>query len=241
MIEKTRGIVLHQVKYSDTGIVVQLYTKRFGRQSFMIKGMRNKKTGRHSVLFQPLFILDIELNYKESRGMQTIKELSVYYSPSDIYSNIRKSSVAMFLGEVLTSVLREESPNEELFDFITESIIYFDSSREGFANFHIAFLAGLCSFLGFEPRPVTKINDSYFDMLNGEFVTSPPMHGHYANKEISGILAAFFSTSYEKINNIMLKGTQRNEVLELLVRYYSLHLPGLKKIKSLEVLREVFG
>ena len=117
MIEKTRGIVLHQVKYSDSGIVIQLYTKKFGRQSFMIKGLRNKKSGRHSVFFQPLFILDLELYYKESRGMQTIKELSVYYSPSDIYSNIRKSSVAMFLGEVLTSILREESPNEELFGF----------------------------------------------------------------------------------------------------------------------------
>lgn len=241
MREKTRGIVLHQVKYSDSGIVVQLYTKKFGRQSFMIKGIRNKKSGKHSVFFQPLFILDLELYYKESRSMQTIKELSVYYSPSDIYSNILKSSVALFLGEVLTSVLREESPNADLFDFLEESVVYFDSAKEGFANFHIAFLAGLSSFLGFEPGPRNTNDDHYFDMLNGEFVPIPPVHGNYANKEISGILAAFFSTSYEKINSIMLKGALRNEVLEVLVRYYSLHLPGLKKIRSLEVLKEVFG
>lgn len=241
MIEKTRGIVLHQVKYSDSGIVIQLYTKKFGRQSFMIKGLRNKKSGRHSVFFQPLFILDLELYYKESRGMQTIKELSVYYSPSDIYSNIRKSSVAMFLSEVLTSILREESPNEELFGFLEESIIYFDCCKEGFANFHIAFLAGLSSFLGFEPGPRNSSDDQYFDMLNGAFVPVPPVHGNFANPEITGILASFFSTSYEKISSIMLKGTQRNEVLEVLVRYYSLHLPGLKKIKSLEVLKEVFS
>jgi len=241
MTEKTRGIVLHQVKYSDSGIVIQLFTKKFGRQSFMVKGLRNKRSGRHSVFFQPLFIIDMELYYKESRGMQTIKELSVYYSPADIYSNIRKSSVAMFLGEVLTTILREESPNEDLFRFLEESIIYFDNCKEGFANFHIAFLAGLSSFLGFEPGVRTSNDNLFFDMLNGEFVPVPPIHSNYANREISGILASFFSTSFEKINSIMLTGTLRNEVLEVLVRYYSLHLPGLKKIKSLEVLKEVFS
>lgn len=241
MIEKTRGIVLHQVKYSDSGIVIQLYTNKFGRQSFMIKGLRNKKSGRHTVFFQPLFIIDLELYYKESRGMQTIKDLSVFYSPADIYSNIRKSSVAIFLGEVLASVLREETPNAELFDFIEKAIVYFDSCKEGFANFHIAFLAGLSSFLGFEPGLRNGSDDLFFDMLNGEFVPVPPVHSNYANREISGILASFFSTSYEKINSIMLTGTLRNEILEVLVRYYSLHLPGLKKIKSLEVLKEVFS
>jgi DNA repair protein RecO (recombination protein O) len=78
-------------------------------------------------------------------------------------------------------------------------------------------------------------------MSNGIFVTTPPVHGNYANKEVSKILAEFFVASYDTISNIILTGTMRNEVLETIVRYYSLHLPGLKKIKSLEVLKEVFS
>jgi len=241
MIESTKAIVLHQIKYSDTGIIVQLYTRKFGRQSCMIRGMRNKKTGKHNVFFQPMTILELVLYHKESRGMQMMKDFSVSYSPSDIYSNVRKSSVAIFLGEVLTSVLREESANEALFDFIADSVVYFDSFRKGYANFHLAFLAGLSSYLGFEPRPKTGREGTYFDMLNGNFIPQPPDHGYYANAEISAILSTFFSTSYGKINSIILTGSIRNEVLETLVKYYSLHLPGLKKIKSLEVLKEVFG
>jgi DNA repair protein RecO (recombination protein O) len=241
MIESTKAIVLHQIKYSDSGIVVQLYTRKFGRQSCLIKGMRNKKSGKHNVCFQPMSILELAFYHKESRGMQVMKDFSVSYSPSDIFSNIKKSSVAIFLGEVLTSVLREESANEELFDFIRDSIIYFDSCRNGYANFHLAFLAGLCSYLGFEPRPKTSPGKTYFDMLNGAFVPFPPDHGNYVNTEISGILTAFFSSSYEKINDIILTGSLRNEVLETLVGYYSIHLPGLKKIKSLHVLKEVFS
>lgn len=241
MLEKTRGIILNQIKYTDSGIVARLYTRNFGRQSFLIKGMRNKKAGKHNILFQPLFILDLEMNYKASREMQVLKEFSVSFTPYDIHSNIKKSCVAIFLGEVLTSVLKEESPHEEMFDYIEESIIYFDRCKEGFANFHISFLAGLSSFLGFEPGPRTSVDDAFFDMTNGIFVPIPPVNGNYAKEEVSGILADFFDASYETAANIALTGTLRNEVLETLVRYYSLHLPGLKKINSLEVLKEVFS
>jgi DNA repair protein RecO (recombination protein O) len=241
MLEKTRGIILHQIKYTDSGIVAQIYTRKFGRQSFIIKGMRRRKEGRHNILFQPMFILDLEMYYKTSREMHILKEFSVSFTPYDIYSNIKKSSVAIFLGEVLTSVLKEESPHDEMFDYIEDSIIYFERCKEGFANFHIAFLAGLSSFLGFEPGPRENKDDAFFDMMNGIFVPIPPVHGNYANKEITNVLADFFVASYDNISKISLTGNLRNDVLETLVRFYSLHLPGLKKIKSLEVLKEVFS
>ena len=241
MLEKTKGIVLHQIKYTDSGIVTQIYTRKFGRQSFLIKGMRNKKTGKHNINFQPLFILDMELYYKAAREMQTLKEFSVSFAPYEIYSNIKKSSVAIFLGEVLTSVLKEETPHDEMFEYIEESIMYFESCKESFANFHIAFLAGLSSFLGFEPHPRLEKEDQFFDMLNGIFVPVPPVHGNYTNEEITNILADFFVSSYDSISNISLSGKMRNDILETLIRFYSLHLPGLKRIKSLEILKEVFS
>jgi DNA repair protein RecO (recombination protein O) len=241
MLEKTRGIVLHQIKYTDSGLVVQMYTRKFGRQSFLIKGLRNKKTGKHNIFLQPLFILDLELYYKPTREMHILKEYSMPFTSYDIYSNINKSSVAMFLGEVLTSVLREESPHAEMFDYIEESILYFESCKESFANFHIAFLAGLSSYLGFEPGQRMGKEDAFFDMVNGIFVPIPPVHGNYANEEVTDILAVFFEASYDSISKISLTGKIRNEVLETLVRFYSLHLPGLKTIKSLEVLKEVFS
>jgi DNA repair protein RecO (recombination protein O) len=240
MLEKTRGIILNQIKYSDSGIIVRMYTRKFGRLSILIKGMRNRKAGKHNILFQPMFILDLEMYYKASREMQSIKEFSVSFTPYNIYSDIRKSSVAIFIGEFLTSVLREESPHQEMFDYIEESIKYFDSCKEGFANFHIALLVGLSSFLGFQASPRTNNNYSFFDLRNGIFVPIPPVHGFYANETVSNILAGFYSASYDTAGIIPLTGAMRNELLETLLKYYSLHLPGLKKLNSLEVLKEVF-
>ncbi len=240
MLSKTSGIVLHQIKYTDSGIIVHLYTREFGRQSVLIRGMRNKKTGKHNVLFQPMSVLNLEINIKDNRRIQLLKEFSVSYAPSDIYGNIKKSSIAIFLGELLDAVLKEESPHEELFDFIKESIIYFNEQANGYVNFHIAFLAGLSSFLGFEPSPRESATDTFFDMINGVFIPVPPVHGNYASPEISEVLAAFFTSSYDQIDRIPLNGSLRNEILDIFIHYYSLHLPGLKNFKSLEILKEVF-
>lgn len=241
MIEKTKGIVLHQIKYTDSGIIAHLYTKDFGRVSLLIKGMRKKKSGKHNIMFQPLSVIEVEMYHKTSREVQVLKEFSVAYSPYSIHSDIRKSSVAMFLGEVLSSILREESPHEELFDYIEQSVIYFDISTENFANFHISFLSGLSSYLGFEPSAPFSSEGIFFDMKEGSFVPVPPVHGFYADEEVSVILAKFFRSSYESANEIKLTGKQRNDVLDALITFYSLHLPGLKKINSLEILREVFS
>jgi len=207
----------------------------------MVKGMRSRKSGKHNALFQPLFILDAVLYYRERKSIHLLKEFSVSYSPSEIYSDVKKSCTAVFLGEIMSNVLKEETPNYELYDFIENSIKYYNSSNAGFANFHIAFLIGLCSFLGFEPGSRTGKDNRFFDLIEGNFTVMPPVHGNYASEMISEILAGFFSASYDSMSSIPLTGTIRNEVLETIIKYYSIHLPVLKKINSLQVLKEIFS
>lgn len=241
MIEKTRAIVLHQIRYTDSGVIVQMFTREYGRLSFLIKGARNRKAGKHTVLFQPLFILDLELYYKSARELQTLKEFSAAYTSAGILNDIRKSTVSLFLGEVLNTILREESPHYELFDYLEQSVMFFDRSPDNYANFHIALLSGLTSFLGFEPGRKDSHEKRFFDFSDGSFVKIPPLNGQCANEEVSDILALFFDASYDTISDISLNGKLRDEVLDALLRFYSFHLPGVKKIKSLSVLKEVFG
>jgi DNA repair protein RecO (recombination protein O) len=220
MLEKSKGIVLHQIKHTDSGIIAQIYTRNFGRKSLMIKGIRSKKKSKQVIFFQPLFILDLEIYFNPSREIHLLKEFSVSYTPTDIPFNVVKSCVALFLGEVLYATLKEESPQKDLFDFIENSIIFFDKCTGGIANFHISFLTRLTKFLGFVPIP--------------------PMHGKYFNQEISAILADFLTLPYENLDTIVLSGHKRNEVIEALLNYYSIHLPGLRNINSVNILREVF-
>ena len=165
MLSKSPAIVLHQIKYTDTGVIVQAFTRNFGRISFLVKGIRSKKSGKFAVHLQPLTILDVELYYREARSIQSLKEYSVSFSPAGIQTDISKSSMAIFLGEVLTNVLREESPQAELFDFLSDAIRYLDSRKKGFANFHIAFLCALSGYLGFSPSPRKNEEDIFHNDL----------------------------------------------------------------------------
>lgn len=240
MLEKTRGIVLFQIKYTDSGIIVHLFTREFGRLAVLIKGMRKKNSGKHNAMLQPMSLLDIEFYNKPTREIQLLKEFSLSVSFYNIYSNIRKSTVALFLGEVLASVLPEENQQHELFDYIERSLLWFDESTERYANFHISFLCGLSSYLGFEPSGMKDGENAFFDMLNGKFISRQPYHEAYSSGTSAGMLSLFFKSSHEESASITLTGRERNEIVETIVRYYSLHLPSLRRINSLEVLKEVF-
>lgn len=240
MIDRTAGIVLHNIKYSDSGTITHFFTEKYGRLPVMIRGIGNRKTGKHKIYFQPLSVIEMEIYYKETREIQVLKEFSPVYIPATIYGNIIKSSIALFTGEVLASVLREEAPQKELFAYLTDATKYFDRTESGFQNFHIGLLSGLCSYLGIEPGKRKNPDYAYFDFSNGTFVQIPPAHCNYARREISDILADIFSSSWENIQNIPMTGSIRNEVLTALIDYFSIHFPSLKKINSLKIFREVF-
>ena len=58
MIASTKAIALHYYKYSETSIIAKIFTKTFGVQSYLIKGVRNKKSKTPLNLFSPLTILN---------------------------------------------------------------------------------------------------------------------------------------------------------------------------------------
>ena len=60
MLQKTKGIVLHTLKYNDTSIIVDMYTELSGRASFLVTVPRSRKAAVKSVLFQPLSFIELE-------------------------------------------------------------------------------------------------------------------------------------------------------------------------------------
>jgi DNA repair protein RecO (recombination protein O) len=137
--QKTRGIVLQQIKYSDSQIIAHIYTEQFGRQAFMFRRAKSKKSGNSLNFLQPLFLLEIEAQIKDKRQIQRARELRNYPHFNNIPFDITKSSIAIFLAEILSRVLKEEEANAELFNFLYHSVLLLDEEKEHFANFHLLF------------------------------------------------------------------------------------------------------
>lgn len=239
MLEKTRGIFLHSVKYSETSIIAVIYTEAFGRQSFIINAARSKKSTVKSVAFQPLYLLDLEIYYKAGREIHRLKDVRIANPYSTIPFDIRKSSQVFFLAEILNKCLKEEESNPGLFNFIFNSLSFFDLTERGISNFHVWFLFNLTRFLGIYPSRDNATISNFFDMQKAQFVSHEPIHNQFADKHITGLLAALFEVDYTKIENLEYTQSDRRQLLEKLFEYFRIHFDNLGDIKSLGILKEV--
>jgi DNA repair protein RecO (recombination protein O) len=240
MIHKSKAIVLHQVKYAETSLIVTLYTESSGRQAYIINGIRSSKSKPKMALFQPLSLLEIDAYVHPGREINRLKEFRLLESYQTIPLNVVKSSIALFLAEMLNKVLRSEESDVHLFEFLTSSLLYFDSLPEGYSNFHLWFLLQLSAYLGFKPSNNYDVSTPWFSLKQGRFASLRPFEPVSPDKEQSQSIARLMSISPDQLNNLKLDGASRSALLSMLVEYYAIHFEGIGKINSLDVLTEVF-
>ncbi len=239
MLTRTKAILLHHVRYSDNSLIAHFYTQEYGRLSVMAKGISSRRGSARFNYFQPLNIFNTELYYYENRELHNLKEMSLAYVPKRIHGDVYRSSVAMFISEILYSIIREQDVNRMLFDFIESSVISLDCMTEGISNFHLWFLVAFTDYAGIGPSR-TSSGNFYFDMLTGQFTPLQPMHLDFLDPESAGILNMLLQMPAEEIGSLRLSGDERTGLLTMLLKYYTLHLPGIRQIRSLQVLKDIF-
>lgn len=241
MLQKERGIVLHVLKYNDNTNIVDIYTEQLGRASFLVTALRSKKTAVKPVLFQPLSLIEFEVNIRPGTKLCRIKEARPLSPFSTIPYNPYKSAIALFLAEFLYRAVKEETENRPLFSYMEHSITWLDNCQENFANFHLVFLMRLSRFLGLYPNLEDYTRGDYFDLLNACFTPLKPLvHSHYIKGEEAYRLTRLMRMNYETMHLFGMTRADRNRCLEIISNYYQLHIPGFSELKSLSVLQSLF-
>lgn len=240
MIQKSRAIVLQQVKYAESSLVVTLYTDQFGRQSYMINGIRSVKSKQKTAIIQPLFIWEIEAYRKPGREVNRLKEFKLAEVYQTIPFDVVKGSIVLFLSEVLNKVLRSEEDDASLFDFIAHSLYYFDSLKTAYANFHLWFLVNLLVHLGFKLNANYSEVNCWFDLKTGNFVPIRPKYPNSPDHDESKMMAELIGLNADNLHLYSINGKQRARLLSIIIEYYSIHIDSMGKIKSLSVLQDVF-
>jgi DNA repair protein RecO (recombination protein O) len=240
MLYKTSGIAIHQVKYSESSVIAKIYTRQFGLLSFLVRGSGKKKNGIKPALLQHLSLTDMVISYKEKNNLHYIEEITAVYPFRSLPYDIRKSSVAIFINEVLYRSIREEEANENLFDFLYQTIVALDSQPET-GMFHLGFLINLSRHLGFFPKKSDSNENDFFYLQEGTFsnVQNPQYIG--IRKPFSTYLAGLIEWSNGNEVTLNITKEQRNELLSILLKYYQVHVPGFGELKSHHVLHEVLS
>jgi DNA repair protein RecO (recombination protein O) len=240
MLHKTKGIALHYIKYGDSSIIAHIYTDIFGRQAYIVNGVRSKKSKIRLSLFQPLSVLEMDVYYKPNRELQRIKDLRSYLPLQTIHNDIIKSSIAIFISEIIYKTLREVEPNKPLFDFLHDAIHMLDTKTKGIENYHLVFLLILSKYLGISPKMSDKEKSKQSE--GGNTIISDNLQNSFllSDEELKG-LDELYKYSFEDLEKIRISNNTRSSLLDKLVEYYQIHLEGTGSIKSLTVLKEVFN
>lgn len=249
MLAKSQIIVLHTIKHGDTGIVVQCYSNTAGRTALYFRGSSKKMD--NAALLHKLNILDVVTYSNTSQSMPTIREIAIPYNLSSLRGDIYKSSIAIFISELLGKTVREAESNPHLYSFISSSVQILEHTTDGVANFHIHFITHLCKMLGFMPldnySPATPI----FDMATAKFIPNfgIPQYGSQTMGEMeSRMLHALMNTPSTNIGKIMcngeelqLSGQARLSYSKRMIEYISHHIGNNIEIKSLDILHQIFA
>ncbi|NDK56053.1 DNA repair protein RecO [Pontibacter fetidus] len=236
MLIKTKGVVLNYIKYRETSIIARIYTEQLGLQSYIINSVRTQRKGSRIALFQPFTLLDMVVYTSRQGGLTRISEYKAVHPFHSIPFDIRKSSMVLFLSEMVSRTVKEEEENPPLFQFLYEAILAFDDLEEGFENFHLVFLLQLSHHLGFGPTSGQEIVEQVAFSANAQSATSAP-----TVLALQAYEAYFDELMHDPARTTIPNGRVRRELLSVLVRYYQLHVDRLGEIKSLTILSEVLA
>ncbi|MFI3331966.1 MAG: DNA repair protein RecO [Rikenellaceae bacterium] len=237
---KGRGVVLSTVKYGDSSMVAQLLTDVGGRQSFMVQGVRSTRgRGSKLALFQPLFALEFE-GAEPTRGeLHRFREvhsgITLHKTPFDV----RRSTIALFIAEVLYRLIKESEANERLFEFVWGSVEALDNIEEGVANFHLWFLSNLTRVMGFSPTN-NYSKGCWFDIKEGCYTSEKPLHNLLLDPDMAMILRDMIECDVRHLGEVGLNRHQRVSFLEALMSYYGYHLESIHSVQSISILMELF-
>ena len=226
MLYKTRGVALSYIKYKETSIIARIFTEAFGMQSYIVNGIRSKNAKTKIALFQPITLLDLVVYHNKKKDINRISEIKCSYNFHSIPFSIKKTSIALFLTELLNQVLIDEGENEALFEFVHEAIRYFDAVQHGFENFHLQFLMRLSKYMGIFPDA-------------GVSLLKEIGHSKIHDTEFAGQLDFLLTSKFDQ--HIRLGKSARNDLLKAILDYYRFHYDSIKEIKSIQVLKEVLN
>ena len=241
MLVKTTGIILRSLKYGETSLIMDIYSRDFGLNSYIIGGVRNKKSKTQAGLCQIMSLVEIVAYHKNTKSLFRIKEISSAHLYQRIPFDIMRSSVGMFMTEIIKNTIKEDGGNASLFDFLYDWFLFLDQSSMSINNIHLLFLLELSVHIGIQPRDNFSINNRYFDLAAGQFISKTPEHHHFLDLDQSEMLYDLMMQERDFVHELTITTRQRRILLDKLIVFYKLHVDTIKELHTYAILNEILS
>ncbi|GAA0877651.1 hypothetical protein GCM10009119_06190 [Algoriphagus jejuensis] len=227
MIRKTSGIVLSSIRYKDTSIIVKIFTRELGLKSYLINGVRSMGKGSKIALYQPLTLLDLVVYDKANAGLHRVSEAKLQHANQRIPFEFARTSIALFMTEVINRSIYENYQNEDLFDFLAESVVLLDLPDAKLSIFPLVFLIENARYLGFAPEEAKGF------LLESKNQPFSPSEQTLILESLTTLMENSFYAS------LKIPVALRRKLLDHLLDFYAEHLDNPSLFKSLAIIRQL--
>ena len=234
MLYQTRALVLNQLMYDDNKLIVKMYTEQFGTVSYL--AYKSKTVKKRNRVPMPMCLAEVLGEEKRKGQLHYIKEVKLLETERQPF-NMEKSAVSLFLNEILYRLLVDIGEDGRLFEFLYAALSGF-IERDFSPDFHLRFLIALMQELGFSPQPNYSDAAPIFNEESGCF--EPVLTQNSEQLFLSRLFFQLLNEDLfpEKAGNTI-SSYWRNKLLDIILRYYTLHIADFSTIKSHEVLKTV--
>ena len=241
MKDTVQAIALGSVRYGDSSLIVACYTRQYGLQSYMLKGIlsakRNKKLSKS--FFEPLTLLEFEAKRNQDHKLGYLQQVHLLYPYTSIPFDLRKKAVVFFLAEIFHQVVKEEQQeaNPSLFDFFQKRMLWLDEN-DTIGLFHLKTVLDLTLFMGFDPN-MSDREAPYFDLESGCMSRYRPK-ANFIEGRLKNLWVDILGMKFDTVAEIKVSREEKAVLLEYAIKYFKLHLQQFKSPKSTEILNELF-
>ncbi len=216
-------------------LILHAFTFQLGWISFFHRvGGKDKSRA----LFQSMTLIELDFEFKENKDLQQGVKISLSQTFPNIYNQVARMSVAMFMAEVLRKSLHKHYVNHALFLHCAEMLEDLNE-KEDFAIVPIQFMIGLTQALGFEIVPPSDPGFYRFDPEEGCFTTAASKALAQLDIESSKSFILLFEGMGDFAASINIPAHHRKAILRVLLVFLKAHLGMNLEIKSHEVLEVV--
>jgi len=241
MLIKSKGIVIKTIRYSESALIVKIYTLSHGLLSFYVQGVYSKKAVLKPSYFLPMQKLELDFYFHEHKNLLRLKEVHPEISSPDLHWQINKSPVSLILSELVTKTVKEIEKNEEMFGFLSKALTALSNAENNTSNFLLFFIVHFCYFLGFFPSGNYSLDTPFFNLQTGRFSEINSENAFSLSDLESKILSQIIESSIDKFSSYTLSYENRSRLLEKMLTYYEIHVEGFSGLTSMGVLKEVFS
>ena len=246
MLQTVQGLVLRSVKYAETGLIFDVYTREYGLRGYILHGVRTAKARFAPGLLQPLSWVEMVVQHREQQDLNRVQDLRPAYVYQRLPYEPRRTAVGMFMLELAQQGLKQAEAQTSLYEFLSRCFQCLDQAPSGYQNIHLWFMVHFAAHLGFAPRKgeLSDWNPDYcFDLKEGEFMLSGRSGAFAFSPENSLVLHSLLDLPLEAALELRLHDSLgrywRRQFIEDMLRFYHYHLDGFKGLQAYKIWMEV--